>query len=89
MIIETILTAIYNIMDFLMFFKIPNLPDSALEYVNEFFDYLVVGAGILANYSPLQYLFVLFGIILSVDAAILVYHFVMWIIKKIPMLGMS
>lgn len=89
MIIETLLSVLFNLLDFLLFFKIPDLPETALEYVNQFFDYLVAGAGILSNYAPLTYLFTLFSIILVVDAAILVYHFVMWIIRKIPMLGMS
>lgn len=89
MIIEMIITALYNIFNLLLVFEIPQLPASAMEYVTTLFDYLVVGAGLLNNYVPLGYLLVLFGVLLAVDAAILIYHFVMWIIRKIPMLGMS
>lgn len=89
MIIEALLSAIYNIMDFMLFFNIPKLPEQVEPYIDTMFDYLVAGAGILANYTPLDYLLILFSVLLAVDAAILIYHFVMWILKKIPMLSMS
>lgn len=89
MIIEMLLGALYNVLNTLLFFEIPPLPEQVQGYIDTMFDYLVAGAGILANYTPLDYLLILFGVILAVDAAIIIYHFVMWIIRKIPMLGMS
>lgn len=50
---------------------------------------MVTGAGILANYTPLGYFMILFGVILAIDAGLVIYHFVMWIIRKIPMVGIS
>lgn len=89
MIIEALLNLVYKWLDLLLFFEIPKLPQEVNGYINTLFDYLETGASLLANYTPLDYLLVLFGIILAVDAGILIYHFVMWIIKKIPMLGME
>lgn len=89
MIIEGLLTVLKNILSTLLVFEIPKMPAEVQGYIDNFFGYLEMGAGILANYTPLDYLLTLFGIILAIDAAILVYHFVMWIIRKIPMLGMS
>ena len=90
MIIEMLLNAIYNVFKVLTTpINIPDLPQTALDYVNQFFDYMVMGAGILANYTPFTYLMSVFGILLAVDVGILLYHFVMWVIRKIPMLGMS
>lgn len=89
MIIEMLLNGIYNLMSALMLLDIPDLPQDVYGYIETAFDYIVAGAGVLANYTPLSYLMILFGVLLAIDAGVLVYHFVMWIIKKIPMLGVS
>lgn len=89
MIIELLLDALYGIMSTLMVIEIPSLPTEVQGYIDTAFDYIVAGAGIVANYTPLDYLMILFGLLLAIDAGIMVYHFVMWIIKKIPMAGMS
>lgn len=89
MILESIMSVLKNVLGLLLVFKIPPMPEQALNYVNSFFDYMASGAGILANYTPLGYLLVLLGVLLAVDAGIMVYHFVMWIIRKIPMVSMS
>lgn len=89
MIIEMLLEVIYKLMSLLMVFSIPSLPDSVQEMIDSVFTYIVAGAGLLANYTPFSYLMTLFFLLLAIDAGIMVYHFVMWIIKKIPMLGVS
>lgn len=89
MIIQLLLTLIYNIFNLLLVIEIPSLPDAVQTYINSLFDYLVAGASILANYTPLGYLLTLFGIIVAIDIGINVYKFIMWILKKIPMIGVS
>lgn len=89
MIIELLLNAIYNVLNVLLILDIPQLPEQVTGYINTLFDYLVTGASILSNYTPLGYLLILFGVLLAVDLGIQIYHFVMWVIRKIPMLGMS
>lgn len=89
MIIQALLDGIYNIMSVLFVFDIPDLPGEVHSYIETAFEYIVAGAGLLANYTPLSYLMILFGVLLAVDAGIVIYHLVMWIIKKIPMLGVS
>lgn len=89
MIITGLLNVIYFILDKLLIFSIPELPAQAQGYIDTLFDYMVGATGIVANYTPLGYLLILFGIILAVDVAILLYKFVMWILRKIPVLGIS
>lgn len=89
MIIYLLFASIPPLFWYAMFFEIPKLPPTVYEYVEQFFGYLEVGAGILANYVHLPYLMTLFTIILAVDGAILIYHLVMWILKKIPVLGIE
>ena len=90
MIIKLLLDALYGVFKILTIpINIPALPQAAKDYISQFFEYLSAGAGILANYTPFSYLMVLLGVIIAVDVGIMLYHFVMWIIRKIPMAGMS
>lgn len=90
MIIELLLNALYGIFNVLTLpIRIPELPTEAMSYIDSMFEYITAGAGILANYTPLSYLLVLFGVILAIDVGLKLYHFVMWLIKKIPMLNIS
>lgn len=89
MIIEMLLDVIFNILSLLFVFELPQLPQDVFAYIENIFDYMVTGAGILANYTPLGYFMILFGVILAIDAGLVIYHFVMWIIRKIPLVGIS
>ena len=68
---------------------IPSLPDGVTTIVEGYFYYLQQGFTILAVYVDLNYLFTLFGLILLVDVGLLLYKFVMWILRKIPLLGIN
>lgn len=89
MIVQLLAELIYGLMNVLLILDIPDIPPEVANYINSFFDYLSAGVGILANYVPLGYLLTLFGIILAVDVGITLYHFIMWVLKKIPMIGVS
>lgn len=90
MIISGAMDVLFTIFEFLTRpINIPPLPTEIQSYMSKFFDYLETGAGVLANYVPLSYFFILFGVILAVDVGVQIYHFIMWLIRKIPFLGMS
>lgn len=90
MIIEALMQVVYLIFAALTsVIAIPSLPDGVMGFMSEFLTYLQMGLGLLANYCDLGYLLTLFGIVVAVDVGILLYKFVMWIIRKIPMLGLS
>lgn len=65
-------------------FNLPNMPESAFDYIEVFKEYIVVGSKILANYTHWEYLVTLFGIVVLVDVGIKIYHLVIWIIRKLP-----
>lgn len=69
--------------------NIPNIPDNVVTVVDGYIYYLSQGFSILSCYLDLGYLFTLFSLILLVDVGLLLYKFVMWILRKIPMLGIS
>lgn len=89
MIVELFFEVNYFILKTFMFFEIPLLPDEVSSYLEMFFSYLETGASIFANYSPWAYICILFGVMLVVDFVLMIYEFVMWVVRKIPAAGMS
>lgn len=90
MIIEALMNLILNVFSLLTSpINIPSMPADVETYLSNFLEYMEMGLQVLAVYTPLEYLLVLFGIIVAIDVGLAVYHFVMWVLKKIPMLGIS
>lgn len=90
MIIETLMNILFKVFKLLTTpINIPSLPDSVSDFMTEVLGYLKTGLQLLACYTDVNYLLILFGIIIAIDVGIALYHFVMWILRKIPMLGIS
>ena len=90
MIIEALMQVVYRLFAILTSnINIPPLPEGISDIMSEVLGYLETGMGLLANYTDLGYLVVLFGVIIAVDVGVLLYKLVMWIIRKIPMVGIS
>ena len=90
MIIEAIVNVIYAVFAVLTSpINIPSMPDSVREVVATILDYITTGIALLSNYVNMPYLLILFTIVIAVDVGVMIYHFVMWILKKIPMLGIE
>ena len=75
--------------DLLSGVNIGSLPEDLHKVLDIVFQCMSYGMSILANYTHLGYLLVLFGLIVSVDVALLVYKIVMWVLRKIPVLGIE
>ena len=90
MLIELLLDNLFGIFQLLTTpINIPKFPLSVQVYINSAMEYLEAGAGILANYVNLHFFLIVFGIILAVDIGINLYHFVMWILRKIPFISIE
>lgn len=90
MIIKLILDVLYAVFSLLTApINIPSLPDGVSEVISQYLEYLSAGFSILSCYVNMTYLLSLFGIVLLVDIGLFLYKFVMWILRKIPMLGIS
>lgn len=90
MIVKALMNLLYNVFSLLTSpIKIPGMPEQVRTVLATLTDYIATGIAIASNYFDLNYLFMLFGIVVAVDAGILIYKFVMWILKKIPMLGIE
>lgn len=90
MIVEALMNLLLNVFTLLTSaISIPKMPEEVSTYLADFLEYIEVGIQIVATYTHIEYLLVLFGIIIAIDVGLAVYHFVMWVLKKIPMLGIS
>lgn len=65
------------------------VPAEVLETMTDVILYLSFGVSFLGNYIDVPFFLTLFGIILGMDIAFGLYDFVMWVLKKIPMLGVE
>lgn len=63
--------------------KLPNLPEPMIDGMNSIFHYLTYSESIIAFFLP-KGVTLLLPVFFSVYIAKHTYHFVMWIIKKLP-----
>lgn len=90
MLIDGLIDLLFGLVDWLTSgLNIPALPPELMSLVANVTQYITVGIAILSNYTHMDYLLVLFGIVVAVDVGLLGYKFIMWVLRKIPMLGMS
>lgn len=90
MIIEALINVIYSLFATLTsVLKVPSLPDGVMDVIDTAFGYISTGIKIVSNFTHFEYLLVLFGIIVALDAVIFLYHIILWVLKKIPMLGIE
>lgn len=90
MIVEALMGMMYSVLDWLTsVFDIPSMPDGVSAAMQTVLDYMTMGLTYVANFTHLDYLLVLFGIILAFDVAVFGYKAVMWVLRKIPMLGIE
>lgn len=90
MIIELLLNIVYGILSVLtLALKFPAMPVKVVEIVATALDYITSGIAIVGSYVDMSYLLILFGAIAIIDTVIVGYRVVLWIIKKIPILGIE
>ena len=90
MLVDFLIDMVFGLVQMILSaFNIPPLPEELMKVVESLVQYIQTGIAILSNYCHIGYLLILFGIVVSVDLAILGYRFVMWILRKIPVLGIS
>lgn len=90
MIIQMLLTVIYQVFSFMLSgVSIPKAPPELSVFFAQALEYMISGLSIASNFIDLDYLVVLFGIVIAVDVGLMFYRFFIWFIKKIPFLGIK
>lgn len=90
MIITALVDLIFGLLDILLFFEIPGLDEDSVNSVLGFIDQLFDIAGDYIGF------FIPWGVVSALTLPLIIilnaehiYHFVMWVLKKIPMLGIE
>lgn len=74
----------------LKYINIPQIPDDILSNVTSTLDTIIErGSELIDLFIPYDIAKILLLIVIGIEVAIHIYHFVMWVIRKIPMAGMS
>lgn len=85
MIIELLLTALYRIFELLSKpINLPSLPSSLSGLLDQVKQLLLSGVALFQNYCYWNIVVIMLGIVIAVDVGIHLYHFIMWVIKKLP-----
>lgn len=70
--------------------NIPQIPDDILLNVTSTLDTIIQrGSELIDLFLPYDIAKTLLLIVIGIEVAIHIYHFIMWVIRKIPMVGMS
>lgn len=67
--------------------KIISMPATIATVFGYVITLFASGVGIVAHYTHFEYICILLGVIISVNAFISGYRLIMWILKKIPFLN--
>lgn len=86
MIIEGLMSLLYWLLDLVLTpIDIPDLPENVHAAIVWAVDKFIDGLAIFAAFTHFSFIMVLFQIVLVIEAAFLIYKFVLWILRKIPM----
>lgn len=89
MIIEGLLSVIFNLLNAVIsIFDVPQAPDEFINAVPEFLDLLYLADGLFSFVFPIKIMsfFTISLIIMAVEHG---YPFIMWVLRKIPFLGIE
>lgn len=91
MIIETICDMFIKFFTGLLnFVNIPQIPDDVLSQVNTTINTIIErGSELLDLFIPYDFAKALLIVVISIEAGVEIYHFIIWVMRKIPMAGIS
>lgn len=81
-VVVSLLTALFSI-----FPSVPAFPADVTSVLDSVKSYVVSGMGILLSFCYADVVIVMLDISITLFVAYEVYTFVMWVVRKIPMLG--
>ena len=86
--ISALLNLVYAVLSVLLVFNLPSLPDSVVTVANSVIGYITTGIDILRVFvgdTCMGIIALLFGLVLAMNVAYMLYSLVFWVIRKIPM----
>lgn len=90
MILTAIFNIIYAILDKLLVFQLPSLPDTMITIVNEIVSYVLVGLDIIRAFigdTAMSVFGICLILVVAMNGFYLMYSIVFWVIRKLPVLN--
>lgn len=85
MIVETLLNLVKWLLNLLLTpIHIPSLPDGVSSVLASGTEYMLDGLAIFAAFTHYRFIMTLFSGVLVIQAAMLLYKFIRWILQKLP-----
>lgn len=81
--VSLILSPLIKLIDF------PVVPDGLAAYIEKFLDYIKQGMGFISYFLPMSLVKAIISFVIACELFMFGYRVVMWILKKIPMLGID
>lgn len=90
MLVNALISVIYSLFNIVFgFVHLPSFPDGVSSYLNAFQVYFKSGIRLLSVVINMSYVATLFTIFISLVVIFELYKFIMWVLKKIPILGIK
>lgn len=92
MIINALGQLIYWLLNVLLIFNLPQLPDTISTILSQVVSYITTGLQIITSFigtTAVGVLGLLLGLFLSMHAAYMLYSLVAFVLRKIPLLGVK
>lgn len=92
MIITAALNVIYTVLSVLLVFQLPELPASVISVANTAVDYVTAGVNVIHLFignTAMGVLALCFKLVILFNAAYFLYSVVMWVLRKVPFLGLK
>lgn len=92
MIINALGQLIYWLLNVLLIFNLPQLPDTISTILAQVSSYITIGLQVITSFigtTAVGVLALLLGLFLSMHAAYMLYSLVAFVLRKIPLLGVK
>lgn len=92
MIITASLNVIYTVLSVLLVFSLPDLPSAVITVANTAVDYVTAGVNVIHLFvgnTAMGVLALCFKLVILFNAAYFLYSVVMWVLRKVPFLGLK
>lgn len=91
MIIKLLLNLLKGLLDLILnlFDVLPSLPDGVIESINNYVTLIIQNSKVVSFFIPVEFCLTLVAIVLVIENFHYIYKFTLWLLRKIPFVGIE
>lgn len=91
MIIKLLLNLLKGLLDLILnlFDVLPCLPDGVIESINNYVTLIIQNSKVVSFFIPVEFCLTLVAIVLVIENFHYIYKFTLWLLRKIPFVGIE